>query len=85
MNLAHDISYNETKGILTVDDCIINMKNVMCIKKFDKTRAQHNCYTIGIAMTSQTEDMRLWQFIYESDNKTDRDNVMKCIKSAIEA
>ena len=61
-------------NILNINNDVgVNMSNVLCVKKFDKSRNEDNKYTIGVAALPSASDMRAWQFIYMTNNATERD------------
>lgn len=78
----HKISFEN--NVLIIDDTIINMHNVLAIKKFDKTRNEFNKYTIGVAGIARSGDMKSWQFIYASDDEDERNLLFEHISHLIQ-
>ena len=74
-----DINISLNNNYLRVDDTVVNMLNVLSIKKFDKTRAETNKYTIGAAGLGRSDDMKSWQFLYASDDIKERDLIFDSI------
>ena len=83
LNRSSLLKITKRNNILRVEDAVINLDNVLSIKKFDKTRDETGKYTIGVAGVTRTDDKKSWQFIYVTDDKERRDFVFEQISSIL--
>ena len=69
------IIVKRNSNFLLVHNTLVNLDNILVIKKFDKTKAIDNKYTIGCTNCADYQDKQVLQFIFSTDNEKERDEI----------
>jgi hypothetical protein len=61
------------------EDTMVNLANVVTLRKYFKNKATTKKYAIGVASLPSQDGGCGWQFIFETDNENERDEVYSTI------